>query len=259
MGQGDPFDANPYEAPRAELGPAAGYRLPGAPGPAKVRMAVIGEAWGLLKAQLGTWVLITIVSFLCTFAVPVVFGVLQVIVQQSGAGQEAMVTLMVLYVIAVSLVSVFFMGGMFFAACKQVRGGRVEVGDLFGAAGRFGPMLLAAFLGYLAFLVGYVLLIIPGLLVLGRMMFSIPLVVDGGLGATEALGRSWSATKGQTLAAGGFIILIGLIMIAGAIPCGIGLLFTLPLYYLSIAILYRDFFSVRKSARRLAPAADDEW
>jgi uncharacterized membrane protein len=62
------------------------------------------------------------------------------------------------------------------------------------------------------------------------------------LPAGEAIRTSWRALSGQWLAATLFHFIASVIPGLGVVCCFVGLYFTLPLYCLSIAVLYRDFF-----------------
>jgi uncharacterized membrane protein len=136
----------------------------------------------------------------------------------------------------------FFLGGMFRMACKQIRGLPMSVEDLFGIIDVLPNLLLGSVLGGLLSLAASFCLVLPGLVVVGVLMFTIPLIVDGGLPATAAIGQSWNALKGQWLAATVFHMVASIVASLGFACCCVGLLLTAPLYTLSIAVLYRDFF-----------------
>lgn len=72
--------------------------------------------------------------------------------------------------------------------------------------------------------------------------FAIPLVIDKDLGIGEAISTSaragWSNIGGIIVLA----ILQGLISILGALACGIGIFFVLPILYASSAVAYRQVF-----------------
>lgn len=72
--------------------------------------------------------------------------------------------------------------------------------------------------------------------------FAIPLVADKDLGVMEAISLSaragWSNIGGLIL----LIILQVLVMLVGAMACGIGIFFALPILYASNAVAYRQVF-----------------
>ncbi len=245
MSQGDPFAANYYEAPQADLG----RELPpvGEAGPAEVRLAAISEAWEFVKAKWGTWVGIIVVQTIISNLV--VQGLTLLLIGATGpqgAANQRVSSNFLLFqglIFLISLVmNAFFSAGIFRTAIKQVRGGQISVGDLFSAGDVTLSAIAGLILSSLAVGLGFVMLIVPGLYLAGRLMFVMPLVADGRLGGIEALKRSWEALRGQGWAALGFNIVAGLAAFLGVLACGVGLLVTLPIYFLSIAVLYRNFF-----------------
>ena len=75
-----------------------------------------------------------------------------------------------------------------------------------------------------------------------RLAFAIPLVLDRGMTLLSAMRTSWHALQGQWLRSIGFMILCALACLSGMLLCGVGIVFTLPLGYLPIVVLYRRFF-----------------
>jgi hypothetical protein len=210
-----------------------------------VRLGAIGEGWGLLQDQWGVWILATGLALLCHAGVlGLASSVFDIDVPDglggfrmslpSGGGAVAMALTLA--------VNGFFLGGMMRMACRQVRGRKVTVGDLFSVVDVLPNLILGALIYGLASMVGFMCLFVPGLIVLAVFMFTFPLIVDGGLGATEAMGRSWEALSGQLVSATLFHIVVSLVAGVGSCLCCVGLLLTAPLYSLSIAVLYRDFF-----------------
>ena len=97
-------------------------------------------------------------------------------------------------------------------------------------AALFGPLIL-----YFAALLFVTLLIFPFVLT--------PLIiVDQKLGIGAAAKKSWQTVSPKYLPAVGFYIAISFLAGLGFIVCGIGALFTLTLFPLTLCIVYRDFF-----------------
>ena len=100
---------------------------------------------------------------------------------------------------------------------------------------------------------------LPGLILQGLFMFTLPLIVDGGLTATTAMRQSWNALKGQWLTAALFHVVISFVSSIGIIFCCVGILFTGPIYVLSLTVLYRDFFLAKGTSfqgKPVPPYAD---
>ena len=84
--------------------------------------------------------------------------------------------------------------------------------------------------------------ILPGFVVYGLLMLTLPLIIDRNMGVIEAMNESWNTLKNDWLNATVFHFVIFVIGYIGIVACGIGLLFTLPLYFLAVASVYRDFY-----------------
>ena len=91
---------------------------------------------------------------------------------------------------------------------------------------------------------GAVFCILPAYVVLGTLHYAVPLVVERDSGITEALRTSWDATKGHWLQFTLFGVVVHLIGQLGSAACGIGILFTLPLFFTITVVAYRDIFGV---------------
>jgi hypothetical protein len=153
----------------------------------------------------------------------------------------------------------FFLGGLFRMACRQVRGERVHVSDLFGVTDVVTELAigLAIYAGACVLLLPFG--VIPAFLLAGVWMFTVPLIVDARLTALQAIGRSWDALKGEWIGAALFHFIVYVIAGTGACCFCVGLMFTWPLYCLSIAVLYRDFFLAKPPAgfvKGVAPEPD---
>jgi hypothetical protein len=69
-------------------------------------------------------------------------------------------------------------------------------------------------------------------------IFSMPLVIDRGCGPVQAIRGSWALSKGHFWGLLGVVLLLSLINLGGALLCGIGMLFTLPLTQLVLTAGY---------------------
>ncbi len=96
-------------------------------------------------------------------------------------------------------------------------------------------VLFGELLVYLTVVIVIQLLIFP--------FFLAPLIlVDQKLSVAEAAMKSWQQVGMLYFRALAFYIVIGIIGVSGAVLCGIGIIFTLPLYQLTVAVAYRDCF-----------------
>ena len=212
-----------------------------------VRFNVIGEAWRQYKRYWVVWSLATLIAMVCFSAA---FGICMAILDGRGRGAGGFRLPIssaagILPFTVSAIVSAFLVGGMVRMASNQLRGRAPRIEDLFSVTDCWFDLLLTGVLYGVAIAVGNMLCVVPvlGLIVSGLFMLAVPLVVEGRLPATGALIQSWNSLKSQWLTATVFHILLIFVAVSGFILCGVGVLFTGPLYSLSIAILYREFFS----------------
>jgi hypothetical protein len=219
----------------------------------KVRWEWIGEGWNLFTQQWQGWVLMTLAYIVIT-AIPVgliyalMIGVIfSAMEPNSGTPPQFPVALFLFYpvfVLVILLLSAWLMSGMYRAAFKQVRGGQVSVSDLFSGRPYFLRLLGALLLMGLLSIIGALLCFLPALAVPGLMFFVLPLIVEGNLGAVDALRTSFEKTKKDWLMFVLFAFVLNFLSSAGAYLCGIGLLATFPLLFLTHAVAYRDCFNI---------------
>jgi zinc-ribbon domain len=215
-----------------------------------VRWEWISEAWNLFTRQWSVWVLMILVMALVGMAIYLpFFGIFMAMTPsfpQDGeipTAPEFPVGLFMLYpvlILAILSASAWMLGGIYNAACKQIRGEQIAVGDLFSGGQYFGRILGALLLIAIAANIGGIFCLIPGLIVYGLTFLTYPMIVEGGKGTIDAIKASIEVTKRDWIMFTIFAVALYLIAIAGSLACGIGVLATLPLLFLSQALAYRD-------------------
>lgn len=103
--------------------------------------------------------------------------------------------------------------------------------------------LLASIVYGLIVGIGFLLLIIPGVILALRLQFFTYLLVEKGVGPIESLKKSWEKTKGNTWNLLLFWLLLAGINILGALALGIGLFATVPTTMVATAYVYRKLTS----------------
>lgn len=96
--------------------------------------------------------------------------------------------------------------------------------------------LMGLFIG-----VGFLLFILPGLYIAGRLIFAPYLSVEKAQGARKSLRECWDMTKGHGWDLLGRSISIALFNLLGVICLLIGLVVTVPISRLLITMMYREF------------------
>jgi membrane-anchored glycerophosphoryl diester phosphodiesterase (GDPDase) len=239
---------------------------------AEVRWEWIGDAWKLFTNNPGAWigmVLITVIIATILIVAPIAFILIPMGIFASNDDPGAALAtagfallLIPVVVIVALLVGAYFSSGMYRAAIRQAQGEAISVGDLFSGGDSFLRVLgLLLLLGIVQFVIGIVFSLpgmivefleplgsaaarIPSIIIAGFIFFAIPLIVDRKAGVFEAIGASIDATKSQWWMFAIFAFVLGLLSMIGVIGCGVGLLVTLPFYFTTTAIAYRDTFGL---------------
>ena len=195
-----------------------------------------GEAYSLGWRQMFNY-------FLYAFLVIVVLGVIQI---PNGWTREIhAIHLPVMF----SFFSIFSLAFYFFVAApikygaykvllNIIRGGEIEMKELFYGFKDYINIVLANILMTAIILIGIVFLIVPGIIFACRLAFVPYLVVDKKMEAVKAVEESWRMTRGY----GWTIFLMALMVIpigiAGLICLGVGVIFSIIWVNLAFAAIY---------------------
>ncbi len=129
--------------------------------------------------------------------------------------------------------------GISYTFLKVARGEEINLEDMFSAFRRnYWHAVVAYFLVALIIVVGFILLIVPGIFLACKLAFVPYLVVDKKMDGIQAISTSWKMTKGY----GWQVFLLGLlaipIFIAGFICLFIGVIISIMWTSLALASLY---------------------
>ena len=86
------------------------------------------------------------------------------------------------------------------------------------------------------------ILVLPGIYLSVGYALTLPLILDKGLGPWEALEASRKAIHKKWWTVFGLYIVMMLLYTVSAIPLGLGLIWTVPMFFVMIGILYSRFF-----------------
>jgi uncharacterized membrane protein YfbV (UPF0208 family) len=136
-----------------------------------------------------------------------------------GTGSAAV--LVALIAVAVSLVGTFWLQGALVYAVDDVRDGRIDssIAELFERVRpHLGTLIVAGILAGLGIAVGFVLLIVPGLILLTWWCLIVPVIVLEGKHVGESFGRSRELVRGHGWSVFGVVIIT---VLASAIASGV--------------------------------------
>lgn len=249
--------ANPYAAPQSSwVAPAAAQGsslaeiVPGSEPFDPV--ACIKRGFDLTKRHFANILLVGVVYVGISMGLGVIQSLLDMIfIQGSPAGMAefggesrnlptggSVVYLVVSRVVS-QVVSLFLSLGLTRVALNFVSGGDVSVGQLFGEGHKLLRAIGASILFGVMVLLGMLLLVVPGVYLALRYGQYMVAIVDRDLGVMEAFSYSSSITTNNRLNLFLLGLLSILVMLAGLIACGVGLIFAGPVVWLTSIVAYR--------------------
>jgi hypothetical protein len=174
---------------------------------------ILGEAWGLYTKFFARFFLVAAIVYLVINLLGALLGWVV------GTGSAAF--LVALITVVVSLVGTFWLQGALVYAVDDVRDGRIDssIGELFERVRPYlGTLIAAGILAGLGIAVGFVLLIVPGLILLTFWCLIVPVIVLEGKHVGESFGRSRELVRGHGWSVFGVVVITGL---ASAIASGV--------------------------------------
>ncbi|MGC1851020.1 MAG: hypothetical protein WA687_01125 [Solirubrobacterales bacterium] len=241
---------------------------PPAPTPAK-RISVgdvISETFSIYGQNFGPLIGSAIVVF-------VVVGLLAGILESAGG------LILILLAAAVRLAGHALYVGFVVKLVQDVRDGRRDqgVGDLFSAGAPF----ILALIGFgilfgIGVTIGFLLLVVPGLILITFWSVGAPAIVVEGIGPVDAFGRSWRLVRGDAWAVFGTLLVvllivigIGIVLAAIANPIGngeastwiasiISTTITAPIFAIAVTVLYYELAGGTAPASPATPPAASE-
>jgi uncharacterized membrane protein len=174
----------------------------------------IGEGWDLVKQDMGSYILISLIFFLLS-GVPFIQGAL--------------------------------IAGFHIFTMKKLMGRRAEFGDLFKGFNFFIPTLVAALLIGLFTCLGAIACLVGSLVVAAMYKFTYLFIVDKRMDFWPAMQASHAVVKNDYFGFTMFLLLAFLINVLGFICCIVGLLVTVPLTFAAITVAYKEIVGFEPS------------
>jgi hypothetical protein len=169
--------------------------------------AVLGEAWALYKSQ---WRHLLPLAFVVFLLLSLLVLLLTVTLDWVGAVAGALV----------SIVGTFWLQGALVVAVQDVRDGRADltIGEtLSRVQPKVNKLTLAGLLAGIGILIGFLLFIVPGLILLTWWLFIVPVIMLEDAGIMESFGRSRELVRGNGWNVFGLIVMTILILIVAQI------------------------------------------
>ncbi len=169
----------------------------------------IGEAWGIVKNDLGMYILLALAFSFIGSLVPLIL-------------QGPLIA------------------GFHIYTMKKLHNRRAEFADLFKGFSFFIPTLVATLLIALFTSLGVLLCIIPGLVVAAMYKFTYLFIVDKRMDFWPAMQASHAIVKQDYFGFTMFLLALIGINLLGVLCCIVGVFVTIPITYVAITVAYRE-------------------
>ena len=196
---------------------------------------VLREAWATYKTYAAHFLVIAFVLYLVA---AIIAALLSAFAGYPGSAAAAVINLFVMFLLQAALVK----------AVQDVRDGRVDLdlrGTLSAALPYVLPVAAASILAAIAIVIGFALVIVPGLILLTYWSLIVPSIVIGESPAMASFGRSWRTVRGFAWHVFGTYVVVFLIYIAVQI--------VLALIFSVLPGAYRSFISNIVSGTLITP------
>ena len=187
--------------------------------------AALRNGWAATKRHFWMWV--GILVFFVALEI-----VASVVTQQLGMAVGSVVAIVLFFLYFLIMIGLFTVG------LAHARGQDVSFGTLFSGASLILKMIAGMILYTLIILVGFILVLIPGIIWMYKYQLFYFYIVDKKMGPIEALKASGQATKGAKLDMFSFQMLTQVLMLVSMIPFFLGLFVTFPLTVVASAHMY---------------------
>jgi hypothetical protein len=247
---------NPYQAPATNIssqeavGPAGGTLESGIAGDYNFEITeVLTEAWQKTSEAKGTmwgaYLLIFLAVAVISFTLSIILGLL-------GASKESQIVAMVSEWLVTILMYPFLVGAMMLGIRHSVNL-PINSTMAFNYLGYTLPLVGVAIMMMIFTIIGFFLLIIPGIYLSMAYLFAMPLIVEKQLGPWQALESSRQAVTHHWFKVFLVSLAMWFIIFISMIPIGIGLIWTLPMWVNLNGILYRIIFGVEEARQQAKP------
>lgn len=140
-------------------------------------------------------------------------------------------------------VAVIPMGaGIAVMGLRRAMGGQLRATDILMYYDRIIPLTITFVLLYLLLIIGFLLLVLPGIYLSIAYSMALVLVVDKKMSPWQALETSRKAVTKRWFSLCGLYLVFGIISLVSIIPLGLGFIWTIPLMVIAMGIVYRNMF-----------------
>jgi len=216
---------------------------------------VLSEAWTLVNGSkltiVGGMVCMYIAVFVVTLLLGMLLGAVVPMVADPGnpEGSRTMVMavsmgIQLLIQLVTMAITYPFMAGLFMIGIRRSVNLPTSFSMIFDYFNRVISLLVLNILYFIFVIIGFLLLVLPGIYLAVAYLLAMPIMIEKNMSPWQALETSRKTISKKWFKFFGLFLLLWLIVMVSAIPLGIGLIWTVPLSFMAVGVLYRDIFGI---------------
>ncbi|MDJ0832319.1 MAG: hypothetical protein QNJ69_02285 [Gammaproteobacteria bacterium] len=204
--------------------------------------ASLGEAWRAVKG----FKLQCHIAFLLYFVISIVINMLSIpliiVVTQTGADATVASLISYLVQIVATMITLPMFFGIHIMGIRHLADKPVSSAMIFQFFNRIPRLLLTYVLMSLLILIGFMLLVLPGIYLSVAYMYAMPLVVEKNMPAWRALETSRRVISKNWFKFFGILLLVMLINLLAIFTLGIAYIWTIPWSILTMSLIHIKLF-----------------
>ena len=207
--------------------------------------ALVSEAWEKTRGAKGP---IWAGSAVMYAVMIIVFAGASLLLPQQGGGMgmAGMGADFLLQMISNAVMAIFF-AGIVNMGIRKVAGSQVGWRMVLDGLPIAGKLAVAGILQSLLIMIGFFLLILPGIYLTIGYSMTLPLIIDRGMSPWEAMEASRKAVHKEWWKIFALFLVMGLLLCLATLPFGIGLIWVWPMTVILGALVYRALFGIDKA------------
>jgi len=208
-------------------------------------VGALQEAWSRTKGAKGSFWAFSAIMYLVILVM--VAGVTMVTNLLASSGSVFLVEVGgVVVQFAVDLVAMLFSAGLLYMGVKRAVGQKINWLLGFTAFSYTGKIMVATVLQFVMVMIGYLLLILPGIYLSVGYAMTLPLIIERGLSPWQAMEASRKAIHKVWWRVFGLYIVVGLLFVVAMIPLFLGLIWAWPMLFILAGVVYRHLFGTSR-------------
>ncbi len=235
-----PDSINPYQSPAGAGAEPMAFALAGEIIPTKIEFGeTLSRTWTIFSERWTTMVVATIIAALLYVPVYIGFIAIQLVVVPNLQDQALGLAINLLGQVVFQVFVLWLWIGFIRFTLPVVRGEETRFGLIFGGGRYLLPIILCAILTQIIVLLGFVMLIIPGMIFALMFIQAQPLIIDRNLGVIEAMSTSRDVMVGNKMTVFGLGIVVGVLgYLFSILTCFLGFLGFIPYMVVMHIVIY---------------------